>query len=138
MHGRMTTALVLGRSARIPRPMLGHQRLGRYTAQRTASSRLSQVTVWFQLAKMRLTIYRSSAVNSSPTVAAGTAGRSLPRRLTRRGWREPHEFCPAVHRALERGVPEGQRSSRAAASWHQSLSFDTARRQPIHNQGCAL
>jgi pimeloyl-ACP methyl ester carboxylesterase len=106
-----------------------------------------------QLVKMRLTIYLSNAVNNLPTVGAVTADRnrtaltrlgalcvvcaevSLPRWLTRRRWREPHDFCPAVHAALQRSGPKRERPSRAAASWHQSLSFDTVRGQPIHNQG---
>lgn len=91
--------------------------------------------MWFQLAKFRLTIYLSNAVNNLPTVGAVTPDRnrtaltrpgalcvvcaevSLPRWLTRRRWREPHDFCPAVHAALQRSGPKRERPSRAAASW---------------------
>jgi len=57
----------------------------------------------------------------------------LPRRLTRRRRREPHQLGPAVGRSLESSTSGRQGSSRTAASRYQPLPFDTALRQPLHH-----
>src|SRR5689334_13460225 len=52
----------------------------------------------------------------------------LPGWIARGRWREPHQLRPTIDGALGGGVPERERSPRAATPWNQPLPFYTAGR----------